>query len=42
MNIIADKNITPEIIGGELWFGKVTDTLGEWYVKPQLRYDAAK
>lgn len=34
MNIIADRNVYPEIIGGEAWFGKIADTLAEWYVKP--------
>jgi lipid A disaccharide synthetase len=38
MNIIADRNVYPELIGGEAWFGKVADTLGEWYVKPDQRY----
>lgn len=27
MNIIADNNIYPELIGGEAWFGKIADTL---------------
>jgi lipid A disaccharide synthetase len=39
MNIIADNNIHPELIGGEAWFGKICDTLAEWYVKPETRYD---
>ena len=38
MNIIADKNVYPELIGGEAWFGKIADTLGEWYIKPVTRY----
>ena len=38
MNIIADNNIYPELIGGEAWFGKIADTMGEWYVKPDTRY----
>ncbi len=38
MNIIADNNIYPELIGGEAWFGKIADTLAEWYVKPDIRY----
>lgn len=28
----------PEMIGGEVWFGKIADTLAEWYVKPDTRY----
>lgn len=39
LNIIADNNILPELIGGEVWFGKIADTLGEWHVKPEVRYD---
>ena len=38
MNIIADNNVYPELIGGEAWFGKIADTLAEWYVKPDTRY----
>ena len=39
MNIIADNNIYPELIGGEAWYGKICDSLAEWYVKPDSRYD---
>ena len=39
MNLIADCNIYPELIGGEAWFGKICDTLAQWYVKPEIRYD---
>ena len=42
LNIIADNNIYPELIGGEAWFGKVADTLAEWYVKPEIRYDMVR
>lgn len=38
MNLIANNNIYPELIGGEVWFGKITDSLGEWYLKPRDRY----
>jgi len=38
MNLIADKDIYPELIGGQAWFGKITNTLGEWYLKPRTRY----
>ena len=38
MNIIANNNIYPEVIGGEVWFGRITDQLGEWYLKPRDRY----
>jgi len=39
MNLIADKDIYPELIGGQAWFGKICDSLGEWYVKPSKRYE---
>lgn len=39
MNIIADNNVYPEMIGGEAWFGKVADTLGQWYLNPDTRYN---
>lgn len=39
MNIIADNNIHPELIGGEAWFGKICDSLAEWFIKPEIRYD---
>ena len=39
MNIIADNNIYPELIGGEAWWGKICDSLGEMMVKPEIRYD---
>ena len=39
MNIIADNNIYPELIGGEAWWGKICDSLGEMMVKPEMRYD---
>lgn len=39
MNIIADCNVYPELIGGEAWFGKIADSLAEWYVKPEKRFD---
>ena len=39
MNIIADRGVYPEMIGGEAWFGKIADTLAEWYIKPDTRYD---
>jgi len=38
MNIIADNAVYPEMIGGEVWFGKIADTLGSWYVDPDTRY----
>ena len=38
MNIIADNDIYPELIGGEVWHGKIADTLGSWYVDPDTRY----
>ena len=38
MNIIADKDIYPELIGGQAWHGKIADTLAEWYLNPDTRY----
>ena len=34
MNIIADNHINHELIGGEAWYGKICDTLAEFYVRP--------
>jgi len=42
MNIIADNNVYPEMIGGEAWFGKIADTLGQWYVNPDVRFNMIK
>lgn len=39
MNIIADNTVYPEMIGNEVWFGKIADTLAQWYVKPDVRFD---
>lgn len=39
MNITANNNIYPELIGGECWTGKIADSLAELYVKPEARYD---
>ena len=39
MNLVADNNIYPELIGGEAWYGKITDTLGNWYINPSKRYE---
>lgn len=38
MNIIADNHVYPELIGGEVWHGKIADTLAQWYVDPDTRY----
>lgn len=38
MDIIADRNVYPELIGGEVWHGKIATMLAEWYVKPDIRY----
>ena len=38
MNIIADNQVYPEMIGGEAWFGKIADTLALWYLNPDTRY----
>ena len=38
MNIIADKDIYPELIGGQAWFGKIADSLAQWYITPRTRF----
>lgn len=38
INIIADCDVYPEMIGGEVWFGKIADTLAQWYLNPDTRY----
>lgn len=38
MNLIADKDIYPELIGGQAWFGKIADSLAQWYVTPKTRF----
>ena len=38
MNIIADRDVYPELIGGEAWYGKIADTLAQWYLDPDTRY----
>jgi hypothetical protein len=42
MNIIADNSINKELIGGEAWFGKISEQLAENYVNPNQRYDLIK
>ena len=32
MNIVADNSVNPELIGGQVWHGKVADTLAESYL----------
>ena len=39
LNTLADKNVYPELIGGEAWFGKIADTLAQWHLNPHTRYD---
>ena len=34
MNLTADKDIYPELIGGQCWKGKITDSLAQWYLNP--------
>ena len=38
MNIIADNNINIELQGGEVWWGKICDTLAENYISPGARF----
>jgi len=39
MNIVANNNISPELIGGEAWFGKIADSLAAIYINPNARYE---
>jgi lipid A disaccharide synthetase len=39
MNIVANNNISPELIGGQAWFGKIADSLAEIYINPNSRYE---
>jgi hypothetical protein len=39
MNIIADNSINKELIGGEVWWGKICETLAENYIRPSARYE---
>ena len=38
MNIIANNDVYPEVIGGQAWHGKIADTLAQWYLDPDTRY----
>lgn len=38
MNIIADNSINDELIGGEVWWGKICDTLAANYISPKARF----
>lgn len=42
MNLIMDRDGNQELIGGQAWFGKFTDTLGENYVNPSARQQHMK
>ena len=39
MNLIANNNLYPEIIGGECWEGRIADQMAEWFVKPDTRFE---
>lgn len=38
MNIVADNSVNKELIGGEVWWGKICDTLAENYIDARVRY----
>ena len=42
MTVLADNDIYPELIGGEAWYGKICDTLGEWFLSPDVRWTMAQ
>jgi hypothetical protein len=37
MNLVCDRDVNLELIGGEAWWGKMCDTLAENYINPQAR-----
>eukprot|EP00831_Metopus_contortus_P022305 TRINITY_DN2017_c0_g1_i5.p2 TRINITY_DN2017_c0_g1~~TRINITY_DN2017_c0_g1_i5.p2 ORF type:complete len:354 (+),score=29.89 TRINITY_DN2017_c0_g1_i5:498-1559(+) len=37
MTLIANTEIYPEIIGDQIWHGKICNLLGEWYLNPETR-----
>lgn len=39
MNIVAGNTVIPERVGGEVWFGKIADSIAENYVRPDSRYE---
>jgi len=39
MNIVADNHCNLEIIGGQVWWGKICDTLAENYLNTDARYN---
>ena len=39
MNLIANKAVYPEMIGGEVWEGRIADQMAEWFVKPDYRFE---
>ena len=39
MNLMANKAVYPEMIGGEVWEGRIADQMAEWFVKPDSRYE---
>lgn len=40
MNLVADNTVNAELIGGEAWWGKMTDILAENYVNPKARQES--
>lgn len=34
---ISDSDFYPELIANQAWYGKICDTLGEWYLNPGTR-----
>lgn len=39
MNVNANNMLWPEVIGGEVWEGRIAEMIAEWYVKPDTRYE---
>lgn len=42
MNLIADRDVNLELIGGQFWFGKIADTIAEDFVNPNARSTSIK
>ena len=42
MNLICDRDVNPELIGGQAWFGKMADTLAEDFINPNSRHQRIK
>lgn len=37
MNLICDRDVNEELIGGQAWWGKICDTIADNYINPNAR-----